>query len=149
MALDVFQREVDLGTPLAAESTRLIISGLTDEDMLAQSIAIQYSQSVNRLWEVGSSKTFFIAGRTQGTLSVKRVVGGKGISSDFIQRYGDVCNMPQNVITLKFESGCAEGQDVGQVTASGVVINSLAYSVAAGDMVVNEDIQMMFARMEI
>lgn len=149
MALDVFNREVDLGTPLAAESTRLIIAGLTDEDMLAQSVSIQYSQSINRLWEVGSSKTFFIAGRTQGTVNVKRVVGGRGISSNFIKQYGDVCNMASNVITLSFESGCETGADVGSVTASGVVINSIAYSVAAADMVVNEELAMLFARLEI
>jgi hypothetical protein len=149
MANDVFNREVDLGTPLAAESTRLIIAGLTDEDMLAQNVSIQYSQSINRLWEVGSSKTFFIAGRTQGSINVKRVVGGKGISSEFIRKYGDVCNMAGNVITLSFSAGCGSSADLGKVTASGVVINSLAYSVAAADMVVNEDIAMMFARLEV
>jgi hypothetical protein len=149
MALDVFNREVDLGTPLASESTRMIIAGLTDEDMLAQNVSIQYSQSINRLWEVGSSKTFFIAGRTQGTINVKRIVGGRGISSAFIKQYGDVCNMAGNVITLSFEAGCTDGKDLGEVTASGVVINSIAYSVAAADMVVNEDLAMMFARLEI
>jgi hypothetical protein len=149
VALDVFNREVDLGTPLSSESVRMTIAGLTDEDLLAQNISIQYNQSVNRLWEVGSSKTFFMTGQTQGTISVKRVVGGRGISSAFIKQYGDVCNMAGNVITITFGVGCTESVDVGEVTASGVVINSIAYSVAAADMVVNEDLAMMFARLEI
>jgi hypothetical protein len=149
MATDVFNREVTLGTPLAAESTRLIIAGLTDEDMLAQNINIQYSQSINRLWEVGSPKTFFIAGRTQGTINVSRVVGGKGISTSFIQKYGDVCNMASNVVKLSFDAGCENNEQIGEVTASGVVINSIAYSVAASDMVVNEALAMLFARLEI
>jgi hypothetical protein len=149
MPTDVFNREVTLGTPLAAESTRLIIAGLTDEDMLAQNITIQYSQSINRLWEVGSPKTFFIAGRTQGTINVKRVVGGKGIAKQFITDYGDVCNMRGNVIKLSFDAGCDNSSQIGEVTASGVVINSIAYSVAAADMVVNEDLAMLFARLEI
>lgn len=147
MAKDVFNREVNLGTPLAAESTRLLIAGLTDEDMLAQNVRVEYKQNVNRLWEVGSSKQFFIAGRTEGTMSVGRVVGGKGVSGAFIAKYGDVCNIASNHITLKLDAGCGSTSDKGSITASGVVISSVAYSVQAQDMIINEEITMMFARL--
>ena len=148
MARDVFNREVDLGTPLAADATRLLITGLTDEDMLAQNVRIEYRQNINRLWEVGSSKQFFIAGRTEGTIQVGRIIAGKGVSGEFVRQYGDVCNMPENQITLLFEQGCNDGQALGKITASGVVVNSVAYTVAAREMVINEDIGMLFARLE-
>ena len=150
MATDIFNREVDLGTPMAADQTRLLFPNLGNTDMMVQQVAIQYAQNINRLWEVGSANTYFIAGRTQGTVSLKRVVGGQGISSDFIKEYGDVCNMAGNTLTFSFQAGCTPGSnsDKGDLTCSGAVINSLAYSVAAADMIINEDLTMMFARLE-
>lgn len=148
MARDVFNREVDLGTPLAADATRLLVTGLTEEDMLAQNVRIEYRQNINRLWEVGSSKQFFIAGRTEGTIAVGRIIGGKGVSGEFIRQYGDVCKMAQNHITLLLDAGCVSKQTLGKITASGVVVQSVAYNVTSQEMMINEDIAMMFARLE-
>jgi len=148
MARDIFNREVDLGQPLAADATRLLVTGLTEEDMLAQNVRIEYRQNINRLWEVGSSKQFFIAGRTEGSISVGRIIGGKGISGQFIRQYGDICNMPGNQISLILDQGCETNQTLGKITASGVVVQSVAYSVSAKEMVINEDIGMLFARLE-
>jgi hypothetical protein len=148
MARDVFNREVDLGTPLAADATRLLVNGLTDEDMLAQNVQLQYNQNINRLWEVGSSKQFFIAGRTEGTLAVGRIIAGKGVSGEFVAQYGDVCNLPANQITILFDQGCQTAVALGKITASGLVINSIGYNVNAQEMVITENISMMFARLE-
>jgi hypothetical protein len=148
MARDVFNREVDLGAPLAADATRLLLADIGEEDMLVQNVSIQYKQNINRLYEVGSSKTFFIAGRTEGTISIKRIIGGKGVQGGFVTKYGDVCNMANNHMTFTFEAGCTDGSNVGKITASACVIQSVAYSVAASDMIINEDITLMFARLE-
>lgn len=148
MSQDVFNRDVTLGTPLAADATRLLFADIGEEDFLVQQVSIQYAQNINRLWEVGSSKVFFIAGRTQGTINIKRVIGGKGIAGNFVQQYGDVCNMAGNHITFALEAGCTNASGVGTLTASACVINSVAYSVAAADMIINEDLSLMFARLE-
>ena len=150
MATDIFNREVDLGQPMAADQTRLLFTQLGNQDMLVQQVAIQYAQNVNRLWEVGSAYTYFIAGRTQGTCSLKRVVGSKGVSSAFIAQYGDVCKMAENALSFQFEAGCKAGssEGVGSLSCQGAVINSLAYSVAAADMIINEDLTIMFAYLE-
>jgi len=148
MGSDVFSREIDIGQPLASESIRLLVSGLTDEDMLAQNVRIEYRQNVSRLWEVGSSKTFFIAGRTEGSMTIGRVVGGKGISRDFIQKYGDVCRSASNVITMVLQAGCGAVSDKGKISASNVIITSIAYAINAKDMMITEDLGMMFSRLE-
>ncbi len=137
-----------LRSAFGAEHDNLILSEIGDEDLLIQSVAIQYQQNINRLWEVGSSKTFFIAGRTQGTIQIKRVLGGQGVSGEFVQKYGDVCNIAGNHMTFTFEAGCEDGAGLGKITASACVIQSVGYSVAAADMVVNEDLNLMFARLE-
>ena len=148
MAQDIFGREVDLGTPLAADATRLIIAGLTDEDMMAQNVQLQYQQNINRVWEVGSSKVYFIAGRTEGSCVVDRIIGAKGISGSFISDYGNVCNMAGNNITLAFGNGCTGSSQASSIQAKHVVIKSIAYRVAAADMIINENIAMLFAMIE-
>ena len=71
---DIFGRAVDIGTPMSADGVRLIIGDL-GEDMMVQQISTQYQQNVNRLWEVGSPKTYLIAGRTQGQMLSSRSTG--------------------------------------------------------------------------
>jgi len=149
MARDIFNREVDLGQPLAADATRLLFSGVSNEDLLVQNVQITYAQNINRLWEVGSAKTIFIAGRTRGSITIARVVGGRGVSTEFIRKYGDVCNMAGNILAFTFEAGCTDGAQVGSITASGVAIESIAYTVAASDMIVNEQLTALFARLEV
>lgn len=149
MAQDIFNRVVDLGVPLAADATRLILPDIGDEDMMVQNVGIQYQQNVTRLWEVGSAKTYFIAGRTQGTMTIKRVVGGKGIGSNFIKTYADVCNVQHNHLTLSMNAGCTGAEDKGSLSVEGIVITSIAYSIAAADMLINEDLSLMFAKLTI
>lgn len=145
MANDIYNRQVDFGTPLAADSTRLIIPGLSGEDMLVQNFQAQYQQNVNRIWEVGSFKTYFIAGRTQGSMQIKRIIGGSGISTGFIQQYADVCNM--NNMAITFDAGCNDTAATGTLNFEKVVITSIAYSVAAADMMINEDFVLLFGKL--
>jgi hypothetical protein len=146
MARDLFNRQVELGEPLAADATILTLPGaLGEEDQLVQQMSIQYQQNVNRLWEVGSFKTFFIAGRTQGSMQVKRVVGSKGVNAAFVKQYADVCKIKENHFSLSFVAGCESGSDKGSLSVEGVVITSIAYNVAAADMIINEDISFLFA----
>lgn len=149
MARDIFQRQVDLGTPLAADATRLVLPDIGDEDMLVQNFTAQYQQNVNRLYEVGSFKTYFIAGRTSGTMQIKRIVGGKGIGANFIKQFADVCKIQGNHFSISLSAGCSSGQDLGSLQFEGVVITSIAYSVAAQDMIINEDFTLLFAKLTL
>jgi len=116
---------------------------------LIQNVEIRYEQNINRIWEVGSPKVFFIAGRTAGTMQIARIIGGKGINEGgFIQKYGNVCDMAGRHLTLLLSAGCTGPQNKGKLTASGVVITSVAYSVAAADMIINEAVSLMFARLD-
>lgn len=145
MANDIFNRQVDFGAPLAADSTRLMIPGLNGEDMLVQNFSAQYQQNVNRIWEVGSFKTYFIAGRTQGSMQIKRIIGGQGISTAFIKQYADVCAMNNMAIVL--QAGCGNTSATGTLNFEKVVITSIAYSVAAADMMINEDFTLLFGKL--
>jgi len=149
MARDIYNREVQLGTPIAADAVRMLIPAIGNEDFLIQRAQIQYNQNISRFWEVGSPNVYFFAGRTLGAAQFDRVVGGKGISGQFVKQFGDVCNIAGNHLTLNMMAGCAPPEDKGKLQVSGAVINSLAYSIAAEEMVIHETVGMMFARLNI
>ena len=148
MAIDIYGRAVDLSTPIAADATRLLFNDVGNDDVLVQNFAAQYQQNINRLWEVGSANTYFVAGRTMGSISIKRVIGGQGPSEQFIQTFGNVCNIQKNQFTIQLQEGCTSSHTQGGLTFSGVVINSIGYSITASDMIINEDISCLFALLQ-
>jgi hypothetical protein len=79
-------------------------------------------------------------------MNMARVVGPKPLVSDFLRQYGDVCNIQSNHITLVVRGACAT--DAGQIKATGVVVTQVAYRVAAQDMVINQAVSMLVARVE-
>jgi hypothetical protein len=147
MARDIYNRVVELGQPIAADATRLVLPYIGGEDMLVQELNLTYNQNVSQVWEVGSAFTYFIAGRTNGTVTIGRIVGAKGIGKEFISKFGDVCQMPGNHLTLQFFAGCTTSSALGSLKVEGAVITSISYSVKAQDMIINENFNMMFARL--
>lgn len=149
MPRDVFNREVDLGQPIASDAVRILIPGMTEEGLLAQQVSIHYEQAITQLYEVGSAKTYFVAGRPSGQLQIKRVVGAQGLSVAFLAQYGDVCNVNKNSrIVLDLSAGCSTTASVGSISATGCVIQGLTYTVATPEMIINEEVNMMIARLE-
>jgi hypothetical protein len=148
LARDVYNREVDLGQPFSADAARLLFEGGT-QDMLVQSLSIQYKQNVTRLWEVGSGKQYFVAGRTEGQFTMNRIVGPKPVNKDFMNRYGDVCQIAGKHLTFLLQAGCGTADNRGRITADGVVLTQVTYQVQAQDMVIQEGISAIFARLEI
>ena len=150
MAQDIFAREVDLGDPLSADAVRLVFPTIGTEGMLMVQASFQYQQNVTRLWEVGSAKTYFFAGRTEGQITAKRVIGNSNAALGFVAQFGNVCNMAKNSLALVLKAGCgsANGTTRGTLQAEGVVIKSVAYSITAQEMLINEEISMLFAYMK-
>lgn len=157
MPADIFSRGGnDFGGSIAADSARLVFSasGLADGGvgLLTQNVSINYSQQINRIYELGTQKTYFVVGRAQGQVSLGRVLGPRAVQLGFYQKFGDACNAAENNIDFLADTGCTQtgGQVVNftnGVYSFGVrnaVIMSIAISVATQDMVINEQLQMMF-----
>jgi hypothetical protein len=150
---DILGRVVDIGDPMSADGIRMIIPDIGTADHLVQQISVQYQQNINRLWEVGSAKTFFVAGRTQGQIQIRRILGPKqGSSGTFITKYGNVCNIAGNHFTLSAAVSCVGNCGAPSTKpllgCTGCVISSIGYSITATDMMINEDITMLVARLE-
>jgi len=149
MALDIFSRDVNYGGSFSADGASVQFAGF-GAGFLIQSLQWTYQQNVTRLYEVGSPDIYLVAGRTQGNVSMKRVLGPTSIATAFYQQYGNVCGAGQNSLSFTMETGCG-GQQAGTQTIDirHVVITQLGGAVSAQDMVIHETLAMMFLFMNI
>lgn len=147
---------------IAADAARVVFSGVGDllgtgtaaggVGLLTQSLQISYMQQVSRIYEIGTPYTYLVAGRAQGQLGMGRVVGPRKISQAFYRKFGDVCNAATNNINLEAAAGCAPDGNAAAELAfqlKTVVLTSIALSIAAQDMVINEQVGAMFISLEI
>jgi hypothetical protein len=117
----------------------------------------------------GDVPIFYVGGRTQGQATIARVIGPQsGALCTFYNQMGNVCN-PQD-LTFTFRGGCspggtatageatqvavlANGTGTETATAAGytiiaAVMTNLGVTVGSQDMIVNENITLMFANLE-
>jgi hypothetical protein len=163
---DVFAREGnDFQGSFASDGAKVVFaSGAAGGEflgvgMLTQQLSVQYSQAVTRLYEIGTNFTFLVAGRTQGQVTLARVLGPRSVQLSFYTKYGNVCNADTNNVNFETETGCQQGDNnVGPSQQGGLatghkfgvhnaVITSLGITVNAQDMMINEQITMMFVQM--
>jgi len=111
-------------------------------------MSANYTQQVTRLFEVGSPNIYYVGGRTSGQASIARVVGPRKIAREFYLTYGDICRARTNTLHFSVSTGCdgdATGVARASYTAHFVVITTIGISVAAADMLINEQLAMMFS----
>lgn len=148
---DIFNRTTDsFGGSFAADNAKVtfpaLISGGSDAGLLVQNMNASYQQNITRLFEVGSPSIYYVGGRTNGQASIARIVGPRKIAAAFYTTYGDVCNASTNSLHFSMTSGC--GAAVGartSYTCHFVVITQIGLSVTSADMLINENVAMMFS----
>jgi len=137
---------------------------------LVTNVNIQFSQNISRIFDLnrdnavgvagaagGGKKNpmYYVGGRSQGTLTLGRILGPAGSPCDFYIYFGDVCNI-RGSITLTFTGGKgAAGANVGQLvqcadekiefTCISPVITNIGITQNANDTMINENVTMMIA----
>jgi hypothetical protein len=152
MARDVFSRQVTFGGTFAADGARITFADF-GAGLLVQNLSYQYQQNISRMYEVGSTDIYLVAGRTQGQVSMARVLGPKKILPAFYRKFGDVCLAGENNMKFSARTGCggggAEAGGLQQIDINHIVISQMGGSVNANDMIINETLSMMFLFMVI
>jgi len=153
MAQSVFSGGQTHAGGFRADQLSVTFGGEAAAGFLIQSVNFQYAQQVTTLYEIGSGNVYYVGGRAQGTSSLARVIGPAAFGATFIERYSDLCN-PQD---LEFDAsaGCPKGvSGTGTNAAAGyslidAVMTTIAGSVTAQDVVINEQLQFMFIDLQI
>lgn len=149
---DIFNRNAsNLAGVFTADSAKLVLKG--NLGVLVQQLQVNYAQTVTRLYEVGAngpngaSNTYYVGGRTNGQMSLNRVVGPSNSITAFYYQYGDVCKANQNQINLTLtQTDCSTGSKGStNYTVSAAVITNVSVGVAAQDMLITDASQLMFS----
>lgn len=162
---DVFSRENDAyGGSFSSDGAAITFPqfgglGGGGAGLLVQNLSVNYVQQITKIYELGTRNCYYIGGRSQGNLSMARIVGPRPIQLAFYQKFGDVCNAATNNIDISFRAGCPTAAGAAAVlsgnpgvsvySAKFCVVMSLGMTVAAQDMVINEQIQMMFGSLTL
>ena len=174
---DVYSRQrTGFGGSFASDLAAMSIAGKLTPLGIVQNVQVQFSQQIARIYDVANGGTagaagglvpvFYVGGRTQGQATIARVLGPQsGALCKFYKEMGNVCS-PQN-LSFTFRGGC-EGLSGSQPTtklpfnnATGdaeynavsytieaAVMTNLGVTVGSQDMIVNENISLMFANLK-
>lgn len=161
MAADIFSRSGnDFKGSFASDAAKVIFAGvglgIGGVGLLTQNMNVQYAQRITRLYEIGTNFTYLIAGRTQGSLSMARVLGPRPVQLEFYRKYGNVCNAAENHLNFEADTGCqveggpsSPGAGAYAFGIKNAVISNYGLTLAAEDVVINEQLQMMFISLEL
>ena len=163
------------GGSFASDIAAMSLAGSGISLGIVQNTQLQFAQQIARIYDVGNNggggtggfvPVFYVGGRTQGQATIARVLGPQsGALCDFYKSMGNVCQ-PQD-LQFTFAGGCpgaggpqptarssinssTGNADYNRVkyTAIACVITNLGISVASQDMIVNENISLMFANLD-
>lgn len=166
--MEVFKRtQLDFGGAFAADRGILTLSGGLSP-VLVQNLNLTYAQQVTRLYELGEylarQKVYYVGGRSQGNMTVARVIGPAQQLALFYDRYGDVCRAGDNTIGLSLANSCGDGafgnalaptqaQSLNLINQNAIylwfcVLTQVGAAVGAQDLIISESNQIMFSNMD-
>ena len=143
---------VNVAGAFSIDKATMTFSGFASgTGLLVQGIQIRYSQPITMLYDLAkATDVYYVAGRSQGQMTINKMVGSAGIIKTFYTKYGNVCNAKSNNISLSFTgSGCTGGGGGnGNLNINQPVITEMGITMSIEQATVAESVQLMFASME-
>lgn len=122
---------------VSAENVTLQIAG--QPAAVAQQFQFTCTRNVNLLYEIGSTKTYYVGNRRQGQGQLNRVVAGAAGFTGIVTALGNICE-PKDCQLQGF--GCKGGAVT--YTLKHAVATSLGATVTAQDVVITESLGLIF-----
>lgn len=113
---------------------------------LVQTIALSYTRNVTRVWELGSSDTYFVVGHTEGQMQMNRIVAK--VENDILDELSDACKAKEYLVNMTSIANACEGGAKISLVASGPMLTQRSFSADAGQFVLTSSAALMFAGLE-
>ena len=141
---DIFNKKVEVaGGPIARSETMIVSTDSGGTIGLAQNVSINYNQPLQRVYELGTSKTFMVSGRTTGSASIGRIIGeNQTLPTVLGEAFFNVDGEKGGVLILK---------DIASettLTCSGCYVSGYSTSTDANGSIVTEQITIDFQSLE-
>lgn len=124
-----------------ADKSKLTIVGIDGVDLI-QGWQVQYQQSIQPIYEVGSTRIFWAKSNPIGNGSISRIVG-----SSFLKMSSEICDKG-TTITITNAAGSCSGGQVG-LTCTGSICTSIGFSAQAGNPTVSESVAFQFTSLSV
>ncbi len=112
--------------------------------LLVNELQINYSQPVNRLYALDSSRVYFVAGRTIGIACLKRVLGSPGGMQAFFAAISPNRAISSNVV--EFAGLIKAKASLNCYCAEGCDLKSVGFIAVAGGIAVSESTAFDFSK---
>jgi hypothetical protein len=125
-----------------------------DDITLLQSLQVSHQQPVQPLFEIGSNKRYYVVGKASGTFSAGQILGFGDAALRSVTNLADPCQGNRTLVFAIPNSFCAVGTaGVGAgsgltLTLKGVLLQSVGFTVAAQDNLINSQIQGVITDLE-
>jgi hypothetical protein len=156
--VDIFNRSIGkVAGAFSADDAILTFNGVrglaSDIPLLVQNLSVAYQQPVTMLFDMSSNDVVWTRGRATGQGSIGQIYGPAKLQNTFLELYGDVCRVDQNLIEFTISGNC---RTTGSAAANAnflasnklachyVVISNLGISGTAQDMLFSQNIGYMF-----
>jgi len=138
----VFKSEQRYENGFRADKLKMTINGDPVDGLVIQNVQFSFTQQITMLYEIGTRQqnVYYVGGRAQGTATIARILGPGPGSQKFIKQYNDLCD--PKPISFNGSSAC-KGNGT-KYTMKWAVLTTVAVSVNANDIVINEQLQFMF-----
>jgi hypothetical protein len=114
---------------------------------LVQSIALNYSREITRVWELGSLNQYYIQGHTQGQGQMQQIVGPQGVVSAMISALASICDASGNVLSLSAANEACSGNAGLTITLTAPLATNVSMGAQAQNMVVDSGMTFTFVSM--
>ena len=136
------------GKSFSADGARVSFSGgdsVAGSGLLTTQIGVNYSQSVTRIYELGTNTSYYFRGRAEGRARLNRVLGPRPIVAGFYAAYGNVCQAAENNLQFAVATGC-NNDTLSQASFEmrNVVITNFGLTTESQQVLINEELQMLF-----
>jgi hypothetical protein len=152
MAGDIFGRAPSPHKgSFSADNSFLQFFGQQGAGMIVQNMSVNYSQSVEVIFEVGSNYRYYVVGRPQGQMGTSRVVGPSNVVLAILTKLGNPCDIGDRSTTLTLgNSGCSSNTQGGQLSykMSDCLAENYGFSTQAERFVVQDQVGIRFGMLE-
>ena len=124
-----------------ADKSQLTITGVDGVDLI-QGWQIQYQQSIQPIYEVGSSRIFWAKSNPLGSGSIARIVG-----NSILQMTHNICDKGTTVTITNASGSCSGGQV--NLVCTGAICTSVGFSSQAGNPTVAESVAFQFTSLQV
>lgn len=127
-------------------------NGKEDGISLIQNLQVSHQQPVQNLFEVGSNRRYYVLGKPSGTFSIAQILGfGNEVLSQ-VTTLADPCTGDRTMRITFPNSFCEKGSSgTGKdlkLVLQGVLLQSVGFTVAAQDNLINSQVQGMMTELE-